>query len=187
MSPLKYLLCFDYQECMLRYANRMIFSKMELIPNYTTCAGVKLLMDRGALHGEVESNLESLIESAISETSSSTKYFGVEKAENVVGRDLYFLVQCAPDISRTQCKNCLMNAFNLTVESCARDARLWGQFRGPSCQIRYDNHPFFNESLLIDHNVIAPTPFAPDFSGQPLVFVGNFSFFLLMLIILFIM
>lgn len=152
---------------MLRYANRMIFSTMELSPNYTNCGGVKLLLDRGIIKEAVRSNLESLIDEATKERRpSSSRYFAVKKESNIAERDLYFLVQCTPDLSRAQCKECLMDALNFTVESCASDSRLWGQIRGPSCQMRYDVDPFFN----ISSAVFAPASSPPHVSsGQPLV------------------
>lgn len=162
---------------MLRYANRMIFSTMELNPNYTNCAGVKLLLDRGQIKGGVRRNLESLIDEATSESSSSG-YFAVKNRSYIAQRQFYFLVQCTPDLSKAQCKECLTNALNFTVESCARDSRLWGQIKGPSCQIRYENAPFFNMSS----NLNPPTSSPSEFSGESLIVsVPKLSLFSLLL------
>ncbi|XP_048495839.1 cysteine-rich receptor-like protein kinase 10 [Beta vulgaris subsp. vulgaris] len=167
-----------YEECMLRYANRMIFSNMELRPNYTNCAGVKLLLDGGQIEGGVRRNLDSLIDEATSESSSS-RNFAVKNGSYIAQREFYFLVQCTPDLSRAQCKECLTDALNFTVESCASDSRLWGQIKRPSCQMRYDVEPFFNVS---SDGLIPPTPSPPHISRQPLVAIGKLYFYLFVFI-----
>uniref|UniRef100_A0A803NAK3 Gnk2-homologous domain-containing protein n=1 Tax=Chenopodium quinoa TaxID=63459 RepID=A0A803NAK3_CHEQI len=110
-----------YEECMLRYANRMIFSTMELTPNYTNCDMV--YYTNRNIKEAVKSTLESLVDEATKESKSSS-YFASKPMIRIVDRYFYFLVQCTPDLSRVQCKECLTNALNFTVESCASDNRL---------------------------------------------------------------
>ncbi|XP_021713475.1 cysteine-rich receptor-like protein kinase 10 [Chenopodium quinoa] len=137
-----------YEECMLRYANRMIFSTMELTPNYTNCDMV--YYTNRNIKEAVKSTLESLVDEATKESKSSS-YFASKPMIRIVDRYFYFLVQCTPDLSRVQCKECLTNALNFTVESCASDNRLGGHITAPSCEMRYEDKLFFNVSSF-NHN-----------------------------------
>uniref|UniRef100_A0A803LBF3 Gnk2-homologous domain-containing protein n=1 Tax=Chenopodium quinoa TaxID=63459 RepID=A0A803LBF3_CHEQI len=138
-----------YEECMLRYANRMIFSTMELTPNYTNCDLV--YYTNRDIKEAIKSTLKSLVDEATKESKSSSYYFASKPMIRIVDRYFYFLVQCTPDLSRVQCKECLTNALNFTVESCASDHRLGGHITGPSCEMRYEDKLFFNVSSS-NHN-----------------------------------
>ncbi|XP_021739455.1 cysteine-rich receptor-like protein kinase 26 [Chenopodium quinoa] len=134
-----------YEECMLRYANRTIFSAMELTPNYTSCA-LEYYTNR-MIKVAIKSNLETLMSKATKEGSSLLSNFATKYVSDIVGdRFFYFLVQCTPDLSKVECKECLTDALNFTVDSCASYNRLGGQIKGPSCQMRYDVKRFFNVS-----------------------------------------
>ncbi|KAK9683854.1 hypothetical protein RND81_10G169300 [Saponaria officinalis] len=147
-----------YEECMLRYANRMIFSTMELEPYDNDCNIIKYYSHTTEIKTAVKQGFETLIDQA----TNSTDYFAVGGVKNVVmDYDLYFLVQCTPDITKEECNTCLLHALNSTVASCGSDGRLSGHTMGPSCIMRYDYNPFFYSEVISLADMGPPTTTSP--------------------------
>ncbi|KAM7465180.1 hypothetical protein LguiB_012742 [Lonicera macranthoides] len=66
---------------------------------------------------------------------------------NVPGPDfltIYGLVQCTPDLSVDTCNNCLVGAAR-GIRGCC-DGKRGGRVIRPSCSVRFEVDPFFNES-----------------------------------------
>lgn len=70
-------------------------------------------------------------------------------AGNRTGPDsqmIYGLVQCTPDITETECNSCLGGAARELPECC--DWRRSGSIFRPSCTLRFDTSPFYNQSMF---------------------------------------
>jgi hypothetical protein len=65
---------------------------------------------------------------------------------------IYALVQCTPDLSASECRDCLYNASGLIPKCC--DARQGGRVIYPSCNFRYEIDRFYDPSI----NSIPPPP-----------------------------
>ncbi|XP_021713474.1 cysteine-rich receptor-like protein kinase 26 [Chenopodium quinoa] len=100
-----------YAECMLRYANRPIVAMMELTPPQIICGVGVTMADEGVLNRTIKPIFKGLIEEATSENSS--RYFATGEGSYFEYQKVYCLVQCTPDISRDQCKMCLIKCLEL--------------------------------------------------------------------------
>nr|TKR98855.1 hypothetical protein D5086_0000198930 [Populus alba] len=65
---------------------------------------------------------------------------------------IYALVQCTPDLSASECRDCLYNASGLIPQCC--DARKGGRVIYPSCNFRYEIDCFYDPPT----NSIPPPP-----------------------------
>nr|TKR98861.1 hypothetical protein D5086_0000198990 [Populus alba] len=65
---------------------------------------------------------------------------------------IYALVQCTPDLSASECRDCLYNASGLIPRCC--DARQGGRVIYPSCNFRYEIDRFYDPPT----NSIPPPP-----------------------------
>ncbi|CAO2818027.1 unnamed protein product [Amaranthus hypochondriacus] len=149
-----------YEECMLRYANHPILSMLEQTPHYTDCE--ISIPDEGELSRIIKPIFKNLIDEAISNNSTSSKYFAAKKEDYFEYQKVYCLVQCTPDITQQECEDCLTEAMNATLE-CASGSRMISYYSVPSCQIRYDvvRH-FFNVS---SNDTLSPMASPPSLSS----------------------
>jgi len=94
--------------------------------------------------------------------------------------NLYVLVQCTPDLSTSDCNQCLLLA-NLSLSICCNNNR-GVRVLFPSCNFRFDNYSFFNE-VAFDAMVARPpsTPVAlpPPSPGSRAVGEGSIFFFII--------
>jgi hypothetical protein len=134
---------------------------------------------------DVEFNklLVNTISGASNEAASATS--GVKKlaAKKVIYtflKSLYVLVQCTPDLSTSDCNQCLLLA-NLSLSICCNNNR-GVRVLFPSCNFRFDNYSFFNE-VAFDAMVARPpsTPVAlpPPSPGSRAVGEGSIFFFII--------
>lgn len=150
---------------MLRYANRQIFAEVELKPFYNDCE--ISIPDGGELNRIVETTIKGLIDEATSENSSG--YFATREKTYFEYQKVYSLVQCTPDLSKEQCKECLVDALNHTLD-CANASLMISYHHVPSCQMRYDvvRH-FFNLST----STVSVSPMASPPISSPQLKTGH--------------
>ncbi|XP_021713477.1 cysteine-rich receptor-like protein kinase 25 [Chenopodium quinoa] len=132
-----------YEQCMLRYANRPIYNIMELKPQLYFCE--ISIPDGGELNRTVEPILKGLIDEATMENSS--RYFGLGDESYFEYQRVYSMVQCTPDISREQCKECLMNSLNYNPSNVQNDSMMSSYHGVPKLlyEIRF-SYLFYNIS-----------------------------------------
>ncbi|KAJ8420413.1 hypothetical protein Cgig2_033977 [Carnegiea gigantea] len=133
-----------YDECILRYANHTIFGIKEdvsMVHVYYT----DTVDDNGQFSRLVASTVTSLINDAILGYPSSSRYFATAK-ENYKFQTIYFLAQCVPDITSSDCRGCLQNSFSNF--SANYTGSPMGETFTPSCFITYN----------LSSNSIKPTP-----------------------------
>ena len=71
----------------------------------------------------------------------SLRKFAEAKSTGINFKPQYALVQCTPDLSQTDCSDCLLSAFG-KIPSCC-DGKIGAVIFTPSCNFRYEEYTFF--------------------------------------------
>lgn len=138
-----------YDECMLRYSNRSIFSLMEESPRLGLL-NVNTVNDTDSFVPVVEDSLSRLI-NRTAYNSSGGMYATAETKYNGSATMIYSLAQCTPDLSGSDCEKCLRDGLSKLKGCCIdKEGARWVY---PSCNIRYEIYPFYG-----DLAVTAPAP-----------------------------
>ncbi|CAL9226564.1 unnamed protein product [Arabidopsis halleri] len=129
-----------YEQCLLRYSNRNILSTLNIdggmyMQNARDFTSVK--KDRFRDLVLTPMNLVAF------EAARSLKKFAVRKIDLTASQSLYGMVQCTPDLTEQDCLNCLQQSINRVTND-----KIGGRMLLPSCSSRYDNYPFYNESIV---------------------------------------
>ncbi|KAJ0039870.1 hypothetical protein Pint_26813 [Pistacia integerrima] len=106
-----------YEECMLRYSNRSIFSDMEEDPR------VYLGNQNNVIH-------PSQFNQTLAEDVNFTTF-----------TMLYGLVQCTLDIVSSECRICLAACMSEIRKCC--NGKEGGRVSKPSCNMRFEIYPFY--------------------------------------------
>ncbi|XP_062161841.1 cysteine-rich repeat secretory protein 38-like [Alnus glutinosa] len=144
-----------YDECMLRYSNRSIFSTMEEEPSKFLWNTMDIT-EPDRFRKLVEATLNDSVPRAAN-ASSGDKKFAVKEASFTELQTLYSLVQCTPDISSSDCNMCLRRAMANLPMCC--DGKQGGRVLYPSCNLRYETYQFYQIQSV-------PTP-SPSPSPSP--------------------
>ncbi|KAL0363263.1 UNVERIFIED_CONTAM: Cysteine-rich receptor-like protein kinase [Sesamum calycinum] len=86
---------------------------------------------------------------------SSVRKVGAGFMNTSDSETIYALLQCTPDLSPENCDNCLNRASQ--VQGCCNTARGVRSLL-PSCNLRYELYPFYNETRLRELQLLAPPP-----------------------------
>lgn len=140
-----------YEECMLRYANRSIFSSAETSPGPRVWS-LRNVSNYDALAPVLAAKLDSVISRAAVATPFG--HFATEDGNWTLFDSVYCLAQCTPDIDGFHCKNCLTRALSTMINDYNTSIRVMVFY--PSCQLRYDTTEQFYHEL--DAAVPAPAP-----------------------------
>ncbi|CAL5209768.1 unnamed protein product [Lathyrus oleraceus] len=135
-----------YNECLLRYSYRFIFSKMETWPRYKIeipMGDPGLLQSRGFYAG-LRSVLNELPKEAAVSLSGFNKY-AVKQENASVSVTLYGLAQCTPDLSAGDCRRCVDDAVEELPKACCGGS-IGETVLFPSCFVRYETYPFYQHS-----------------------------------------
>jgi hypothetical protein len=134
-----------YEECMLRYSSRNIFSTMDDTPEYPWMSKLYNISDysddeKAEFNKDLSNLLQNLRGRAVA--GGSLRKFAVANASAPRSQTLYGLMQCTPNLSEQDCSRCLSGAIDNFLKSYAD--RLGGRIRRPSCNFRYENSSFFD-------------------------------------------
>ncbi|KAK9269105.1 hypothetical protein L1049_000874 [Liquidambar formosana] len=147
-------------ECMVRYANRSIFSRMEESPELYLW-NVNNVSDPDHFKATLASLMSSLVTRAV--TVSSSNMFAAGDVNLTLFNRLYALVQCTPDLSLSDCKKCLSGSIGQIPVCC--DGKQGGIILRPSCNIRYEIYTFYDPAAaapgLSPPATSSPSPPAP--------------------------
>ncbi|KAK3431956.1 hypothetical protein EUGRSUZ_E04160, partial [Eucalyptus grandis] len=141
-----------YNECMLRYSNRSIFSSMTRSPDL-------VLYDMGNITDPTQ--LMKLLGETLKEVVARASAGGLGKkvataeANFTSSQKLYALAECTPDLTASECVECLQ--FGIAILPQGKQG---GRVLIPSCDVRYQLYPFYNASAL-------PTPASPPPAKAP--------------------
>lgn len=127
------------ENCMLRYASRSIFNLPEFGP-YFFVYNLQNVSDVSGFNKSLHTLLDRLRNQAAAGNSSQKFAVGQIGAPNF--KTIYALSQCTPDLSESECSDCLYNATGLIPQCC--QTRQGGRVIFPSCNFRYEINRFYN-------------------------------------------
>ncbi|PIA58478.1 hypothetical protein AQUCO_00500427v1 [Aquilegia coerulea] len=136
-----------YDECMLRYSNNSFISVRQESPTLYM-RNPNNVTDANLFNSILSTLMDNLVVQAVSADSSNM--FATRSANLSFFENIYGLVQCTEDITRTDCRNCLISAIT-EIPSCC-DNKRGGRVIKPSCNFRYETYRFY------ESEEIAPIP-----------------------------
>ncbi|XP_035544310.1 cysteine-rich receptor-like protein kinase 10 [Juglans regia] len=148
-----------YEECMLRYSSRYIFSSLAPDPNSLT-SGNKNISDAIRFSELLRASFNELA-TGISDLGLGAKKFGTKEARFTSSQTVYTLVQCTPDLTGSDCNRCLQIAMSYLPGCCSGKESASALF--PSCTVRYNVHPFY---LTVNTSGARPNPLVPPPPGK---------------------
>lgn len=144
----------SYGLCTLRYANRPISPDLDSTLSSFWCLDPA---PNGPflVQSAVEGAAAGLIDRATA-NASRNYYFATGEQVDTLNRTMYGMVQCAPDMNATECRQCL----NLTLQTGLMGCRLSGVSAGiygytGSCSVTYSLYAFYKTS---SNSSVTPQP-----------------------------
>ncbi|KAF3967383.1 hypothetical protein CMV_008622 [Castanea mollissima] len=138
-----------YEECMVRYSYRYIFSSMATDPSAFPRSTLNM-SEPDRFNQLVRATMNDLA-SQLSNVRAGAKKFGTKEATFTPFKFLYTLAQCTPDLTGADCHRCLVTAIN-TLPGCCGGKQM-GSVLFLSCIVKYAVTPFYQSA-----NTLAPTP-----------------------------
>ncbi|XP_061353854.1 cysteine-rich receptor-like protein kinase 10 isoform X8 [Gastrolobium bilobum] len=130
---------YEDEKCMLRYSDRSIFDTMETGPAYY--ANNMLNATNLDEFNQVLNTLLGSLRSKAASGDSRLKY-AADKSSDRNFQTIYGLVQCTPDLSASQCDDCLVQSIARIPIDCCKD-RIGGRVVRPSCNMRFETSFLF--------------------------------------------
>ncbi|KAG4143777.1 hypothetical protein ERO13_D06G212650v2 [Gossypium hirsutum] len=125
-----------YDNCLIHCSNQSIFSTPAMVPKF-------YLINTANVSNQERFN----------QILATTMNDGAALALNERFQTLYSLLQCTPDLTTSDCNTCLRGAIADLPNCC--DGKQGGRVLTPSCSIRYELYPFYNQTAV---SVSAPPP-----------------------------
>ncbi|KAF8409479.1 hypothetical protein HHK36_005555 [Tetracentron sinense] len=138
-----------YDECMIRYSNKSIFSILQEVPAIYML-NTQNISEPTRFNQLLADTMDGLAIRAISD--QNRRKFVTDEANFTRFQTLYSLVQCTPDLSASQCNRCLRGAIAALPSCCS--GKQGGRVLLPSCNLRYEVYPFYQ----IEAPALAPSP-----------------------------
>ncbi|XP_062025307.1 cysteine-rich repeat secretory protein 38-like isoform X2 [Rosa rugosa] len=142
-----------YENCMLRFSNRSLHGSTEVVPAFSLWKAESLLSGDDVAAG-FNRKLKNLLKTLRTEAAGggNLRKFAAGSASVRVARNsnqltIYALVQCTPDLSETDCKRCLLEAFWYIPRCC--DGKDTGRLVIPSCNLRFELSLFFDKAATV--------------------------------------
>ncbi|XP_056844037.1 cysteine-rich receptor-like protein kinase 15 isoform X2 [Raphanus sativus] len=127
-----------FEECILRYSHKNIFSVLTLEGEHIRMNGNNISLSQEVrFRGQVS----FMLNLAASEAANNSRKFYTTKANFTKVQTLYVLAQCTPDLTRQDCLTCLRSSINGMPLN-----RYGGRLLWPSCNTRYELNLFYNET-----------------------------------------
>lgn len=129
-----------YEECILRYSHKNIFSVLTLEGRH-----IRMNVNNISLNQEVsfQEQVSSMLNRAAFEAANSPRKFNTTQAIFTTVQTLYVLAQCTPDLTTRDCLTCLRS----TIKGMPLN-RYGGRLLWPSCNTRYELNKFYNETAI---------------------------------------
>ncbi|WVY96926.1 hypothetical protein V8G54_029077 [Vigna mungo] len=163
------LLWFNSVKCVLHYSNRPIFGVMETYPGFNV-KNTNNVTDPDNFNQAVSNLMRNLTVVAASGDSRRKYATGRAIASNFTTVYVYGLVQCTPDLSEKDCSLCLESAISEIPSCCVNTIE--SILVRPSCNIRFRNDIFYDQTPKLDPDVTAPSPSPP----SPLSYTSPMSY-----------
>ncbi|KAM7262811.1 hypothetical protein ACFE04_000494 [Oxalis oulophora] len=159
-------------ECVVHYANKSIFGVLEMEPSLAAKNVNTISWNSSGVYDTWIGLVEKLKNEAASGTSR-LKY-AVGKGNLTQAQYIYAMVQCTPDLSKSDCNHCLWE--NLDEYEKSLYGYGGGIVRRPNCIFRWGLDPFYDE--VDDSPPPSPLVNGGTTSGKKIaIIVGSGAFF----------
>ncbi|KAK9065429.1 hypothetical protein SSX86_016812 [Deinandra increscens subsp. villosa] len=135
-----------YDNCMVKYSNQVILGNTG-IKFYVYLANTQNATDIDQFNSDLSPLLKKLRVRAAA--GGSLQKFASGSTKGPGFSTIYGLVQCTPDLSETQCSDCLEDIIGRI--SLYFNGRVGGRILLPMCTFRYETYRFFNKSAPVIH------------------------------------
>lgn len=140
--------------CMLRYSNESMYGISTADPPVFAWS-MQNVSSPDQFMADVKTLIEDLRGQAVLGGSLRKVAAGNKTSSNF--QTVFSLVQCTPDLSSEDCDSCLIKAAGYIPSFC--DGKRGCRSLQPSCNIRYEDVPFYNETRLHELQAyITPQP-----------------------------
>ncbi|KAL1537393.1 putative receptor-like protein kinase [Salvia divinorum] len=139
--------------CMLRYSNETIYGAVATSPRYYFWNPQNVTSP-----AQFKEDLMTLLDD-LRKRAAGGSFPRKVAAGNATGPDfqtIFGIVQCTPDLSSGDCTSCLVGAISEIPQCC--DGKRGGRVLRPSCNLRFETTPFFNETRLQELEFVPPQP-----------------------------
>ncbi|KAL8249217.1 hypothetical protein R6Q59_006085 [Mikania micrantha] len=161
-----------YDYCLLRYSDENILGNAP-IDFYVFLADPENATNIDQFNRALWPLLTNLINGA----AGDQQKFASGNATGPDFQRIYGLVQCTPDLTEQECRDCLDDLANRITRWF--NGRIGGRIFVPICSIRYQTRRFFNGSTLVTQPPPAPSPIPPAPTSTPPPPPGiNYIFFI---------
>lgn len=153
------------EKCILRYSNGSMYGVVQVLPSFYKWKSENVSWsDVDWFNQQLVMLLKSLTSEAAAGGGVRKFATGNASSLNTTShhQTIYALVQCTPDLSEPECSSCLVSALG--------DVQFYGYRKEsgtvitPSCNLKYDVHPFFDSTI---YEAASPLPVLPFFSSPP--------------------
>uniref|UniRef100_A0A6N2NDW7 Gnk2-homologous domain-containing protein n=1 Tax=Salix viminalis TaxID=40686 RepID=A0A6N2NDW7_SALVM len=134
--------------CIVRYANRYFFGSLELSPTST-------LYNNGIINATLNGFTD-----IVTRASTNSSRLAAETTDLSSTQTIYVFMQCTPDVSQSNCEECLQRSVD-DYKSCCYGQQ-GGGVQKPNCFFRWDLYPYYN----LFPRVTSPSP-SPSVSPSP--------------------
>ncbi|XP_028182387.1 cysteine-rich receptor-like protein kinase 10 [Glycine soja] len=141
---------YEDEKCMLRYSDRSILDLMETGPAFYANN-----MDNATDLDQFNKDVNTLLGNLKNEAAlgDSRLKYAVGNTSGPDNKLIYGLVQCTPDLSGSECFDCLSQSIERIPIDCCKD-RKGGRVVRPSCNMRFETSFLFYG----DTAYVSPTP-----------------------------
>ncbi|KGN64573.2 hypothetical protein Csa_013798 [Cucumis sativus] len=162
-----------YPNCMFRYSNRWIFGVVQDAPSFWIW-NIEDAQDLQGFSKAVQGLLTQVAEEAALGDSKLKFAAGNVSIENEDYSSVYGLVQCTPDISQSECFDCLQTLAGVVQTRCP--GKIGARMMRPNCILRYEIQSFFDPAVSIpSQSTPPPSPPSPLFPISPPPLSSNTS------------
>lgn len=153
-----------YDHCTLRYSNQPFYSEAATSPSMIGWSERNLtryVEEPAELNDVLVTTLDNLVPKA----ANATDKFATKEANftaDLISFTVYSLGQCTQDLSAADCNACLRKGAAQLVLG-----KQGGRVLYPSCNVRYEMYPFYQEVTSTTKQSLAPEPSLPPPSLPP--------------------
>lgn len=159
-----------YDECLLRYSDTANIFGIQLYRHFTICLSNGTAASDWDKFGAVLRGLLERLRGRAAAGGSLGK-FAAGSAEADEGsrtrRTIYAYVQCLPDLSESECDDCLVEAVSEMSSAKCSVGKIGGRIIKQSCNFRYENYRFYDGPVIAYEISVPPPQASPPFASSP--------------------
>lgn len=149
-----------YDNCLLRYSDQYFFGTPDQNLARIILYNTQNISDPNKFRPILASMLDEVATEAAN--GGAAKKYATKNATYSAFQKVYALAQCTPDISAASCNTCLRDAISNLPSCCDKSQGARVVF--PSCGVRYELYPFYNDTAAV---LTQPPPAPPQASSTP--------------------